>query len=200
MLTCRIFRGLGLVRTLRALLACRSCWRGWGRARWTPRGPRQTGSRSARGRRPEAVPWNDCILNVVLQRSWTSAPLHFWSFFYCFRAILCNSQATTGSIYFNFSKLRCDWTETQAAFDCKRSGARSWSKNFGLKICLKNGLRCHFDSMTCLNYPFSTFFQYRKSKAVFQAKNLAWKTAWKMAWDTRSMFYKEQPIRDKIWD
>ena len=48
-------------------------------------------------------------------------------------------------------------------------GALSWSKNFGLKNSLKNGLRYHFDFVTCLNYPFLDFSQCRKSKAISKA-------------------------------
>ena len=37
-------------------------------------------------------------------------------------------------------------------------GAIQWKKNFGLNFGLKNGLRFHFDSETCLNYPFMNNF------------------------------------------
>ena len=52
----------------------------------------------------------------------------------------------------------------------------TWPKN-RLKNRLRIRLRLNFDSITCLNYPFLDFFQYRKSqadshvvsRAVFQA-------------------------------
>ena len=37
-------------------------------------------------------------------------------------------------------------------------GGNSIEKNVGLSFGLKNGLRFHFDSKTCLNYPFSNIF------------------------------------------
>ena len=52
---------------------------------------------------------------------------------------------------------------------CYGPCARSWSKSFGLKNGLKNGFTCLFDFVTCVNYRFFAFFQYKESKAVFQA-------------------------------
>ena len=50
----------------------------------------------------------------------------------------------------------------KAVAELDGSGRRFDRKKFGLSFGLKNGLRFHFDSMTCLNYQFLNFFLVNK--------------------------------------
>ena len=52
-------------------------------------------------------------------------------------------------------------------------GSIHMAKKNRLKNCLRICLRLNFESMTCLNYLFLDFFQYRKSQADSQAVSQA---------------------------
>ena len=54
------------------------------------------------------------------------------------------------------------------------TGVRSRGKKNRLKNRLRFCLRLNFDSMTCLNYLFLDFFQYRKSQADSQENSQAY--------------------------
>ena len=63
-----------------------------------------------------------------------------------------------------------DWFQLfECALISKTTGPRFWWNNFGFKNGFEIGFRYHFDFVTCANYPFSDFFQCKKSKAIFKA-------------------------------
>ena len=51
----------------------------------------------------------------------------------------------------------------------RNPGPRFWCKKYGFKNGFEIGFRYHFDFVTCANYPFSDFFQCKKSKAISKA-------------------------------